>query len=236
MDSLFKHFEELEFPISIHNGNTIVTIDDIEIHIGIREELKKERKPVERNLEGLYHFWHSSYTQYYVPSGNLCLSVMNHYSSNNLQKNWRDTQTKQLERQLSKFVKVLFRIVVKEKEAIRQREEHERQRREKQQRIEEQKRRRAELQAQMDQERNCVADLIQDSENWKKSQILKEFISAVEKAKEAGGCAYEPDCNWDEWFKWARDQADRLNPLVPSPPSIVDEELPEIEEHIGFYF
>ncbi|MFO7802189.1 MAG: hypothetical protein R6V55_07840 [Desulfovermiculus sp.] len=236
MDALFNHFTELKFETCIRKGNTVVTIDDIEIHIGIREELRKERKPIERNLEERYRFWHSSYEQVYVPSGNLCLSVLNHYSSNNLQKNWRDTQTKQLEGQLTKFMKVLLRIVAKEKEAIRQQEERERQRREKLKRIEEQKRRREELQARMDHERNRVDTLINDAENWKKSQVLKEFILAVKKARDAGGCAYEPDCGWEEWFKWARDQADRLNPLVQSPPSITDEELPEIEEHIGFYF
>ena len=234
LDSLLKHLQKQGFDIYIKNGNTVINIDNIEIHVGIREELKKEMKPVDLNLEGYYHFRHNSYQNVFVPSGNLCLSVLNHYSDGHLQKNWRDTARKQLEDQLDKFLMTLLKIVAEKKEAIRQQEERELQRRERQKRLEEQRRKREELQERIDHEQNRVAKLIEDAENWKKSMVLKEFIYAVEKQAEVGECCYKPDTDWEEWLKWAKNQADRLNPLAPSPPSILDEKISEIEDDSDF--
>ncbi len=225
MDSLLKHLNELGFDVSIRGGDSIVNIDDIEVEIGIREELKTEFKAPELDVKEYYHFRHSRDNQIRVPSGNLCLSVLNFYSSDNLRKNWRDTQKKTLEEQLGKFMEGLMRLVAKQKEIIRLREEHQRQELERQKSLQEQKKRQEELQAQIAQECTRVDGLIQDAENWKKSKVLKEFIAAVESARESGKCAYDPDGTWEEWFQWARDQADRLDPLAPSPPSIIDKKF-----------
>lgn len=225
MDALIKTLNDLQFDVYITKGNTVVNIDDIELEFGIREELKTEQKRSDPTLDGYYRFNHSRYHQVKVPSGNLCLSVLDFYTGDNLQKNWRDTKRKQLEDELEKFIKGLIKIAVSEKEKVRQREERERQRQEMIKRREEEKRRREELQRKINEEQNRVEALVGCAENWRKSKLLREFIAAVEKSLSRGECHYIPDCEWEEWFKWAKDQADRLDPLTPSPPSIIDEDI-----------
>ena len=72
-------------------------------------------------------------------------------------------------------------------------------------------------------EQRRVSQLIETAKKWQKSKLIREFVSAVKKERKSGECPYQPDCDWHEWFTWAREQADRLDPLTPSPPSIIDE-------------
>ncbi|MFH1933295.1 MAG: hypothetical protein ABIN18_17100 [Pseudomonadota bacterium] len=66
--------------------------------------------------------------------------------------------------------------------------------------------------------------------NWKRSQILREYIAEIEKHATDDELPFGLEKPLVEWLKWAHDQADRLDPLSPSPPSILDEDCPEEEE------
>jgi hypothetical protein len=91
------------------------------------------------------------------------------------------------------------------------------------QREAEEERIRREREAERRAEQSRVDRLIADADAWQKSQTLRAYIQAVEERaiREHGRIeeGSEPDC----WLKWAHRQADRLDPLTPSPPSIIDE-------------
>ncbi len=58
---------------------------------------------------------------------------------------------------------------------------------------------------------------------------MRKLIEAVRAAHTAEG-PVEPGSELAKWIEWAHQQADRLDPLCPSPPSILDEEGLEEEE------
>ena len=140
-----------------------------------------------------------------------------------MQRNWRDTKHKRLEENLDNFVKGLLKLAVEKTERQRQEQEEERQRIEMLKKREEEARRRAELERQIKNEQQKISQLIQDAENWDKSKVIREFIAAVKKEHFSGNQVYDVQEDFDSWLKWAKEQADRLDPLTPSPPSILDE-------------
>ena len=225
MDTLLKSLNALDFDVKIRNGDTIVAMDNIEIPFGIREELKTEQTLLDSDLDGSYSFHHSRYRTVKKPSGKLCLSVQDFYSDRPLRKNWRDTKKKRLEDQIDKVIVGFMKISAEKKERIRQREEQERQRQEMIKRRKEEELRREELRIQIEKEQARVSGLIENAENWHTSKLIRDFISAVEQMRLTGSCDYKPDCPWGEWIIWAKSQADRLDPLSPSPTSILDEDV-----------
>lgn len=225
MDTLLKSLNALDFDVKIRNGDTIVTMDNIEIPFCIHEELKTEQTLMDPDLDGSYSFHHSRYRTVKKPSGKLCLSVQDFYSNRPLRKNWRDTKKKCLEDQIDKVIVGFMKISAEKKARVRQREEQERQRQEMIMRRKEEERRREELRIQIEEEQARVSGLIENAENWHTSKLIRDFISAVEQMRLTGSCSYKPDRPWDEWIIWAKSQADRLDPLSPSSPSILDEDV-----------
>jgi hypothetical protein len=225
MDTLLKTLNKINFDVNIINGHTVVVIDNIEVAFGIREELETEQALLDTDLNGSYSFHYSRYKTIRKPSGRLCLSVQNHYSNKALRKNWRDTQYKRLEYEIEKIIIGFIKIAADKKERIRQREEEERQYQEMLRRREDEARRKEELRSKIAQEQKRVSELIESAENWHKSKLIRGFISTIEEMRKTSPCNYQPDCSWDEWIVWAKSQADRLDPLRPSPPSILDEDI-----------
>ena len=67
-----------------------------------------------------------------------------------------------------------------------------------------------------------VDALIAESERWEKSNRLRDYIKAKMARAEAQGKDVGPNSAAGKWRKWALEQADRLDPLKKSPPSILD--------------
>jgi hypothetical protein len=59
---------------------------------------------------------------------------------------------------------------------------------------------------------------------WRKSQDLREYIEARLQQHLAEHRTVEPSSEFSNWLAWANQQADRMDPTRPSPPSILDEE------------
>jgi hypothetical protein len=83
------------------------------------------------------------------------------------------------------------------------------------------------------QEKARVTKLVTDAENYGKSRLIRDFIAAVEHERINGNQVYTTDQNHETWMKWAKDQADRLDPLVESPPSILDQAAEADDDTIG---
>jgi len=59
------------------------------------------------------------------------------------------------------------------------------------------------------------------SENWQRAQTIRNFLQAC-KATAAQAGSSQPREEFDRWYKWAEAQADWLDPLTESPPTILD--------------
>jgi hypothetical protein len=207
--------------------------DDFDVHIhgeclgfGISEEvITIKTEPKDTDLDGYYQFGHSRFDQVREPSGKLCLTMHDrgYFWSNNLRRNWRDTKSKSLEDCLDAFVLGLVKRAARKREHRLQKEEEDRQRQEITRQREEQARLRAELERKIQEEKARVDKLINDSENYHKSRQIRDFVAAVENELLEGNTVYLSNDEHTEWVKWARDQADRLDPLSVNPPSILDE-------------
>lgn len=71
-----------------------------------------------------------------------------------------------------------------------------------------------------------IDKLHKEASEWQKSQQLRAYIEAVRQAALKKDGKIDPDSELDEWINWAHQQADRLDPLVESPHSILDEKVP----------
>jgi hypothetical protein len=107
-------------------------------------------------------------------------------------------------------------------EARRIQEEKDRIRREQEQELQ---RRRAELAAKQKQERDKVESLLHEANSWYQSKTLREYIREVERSAAERHGTIEENSEMFQWLQWAGQQADRLDPLRPSPPSILDERI-----------
>jgi len=56
-----------------------------------------------------------------------------------------------------------------------------------------------------------------------RAEQIRSFISAAREAAVKNGESIEPGSPFGEWIIWAERQADRLDPLKESPPSIIDQ-------------
>jgi hypothetical protein len=95
------------------------------------------------------------------------------------------------------------------------RQEEQRQRREREAQLLE--RQRAE-QARLDELRAAAS-------NWAEAQRLRAYLQAVEASVLQRHGVIDPGSELAQWLTWAREQADRLDPLTESPPSVLDERI-----------
>lgn len=78
--------------------------------------------------------------------------------------------------------------------------------------------RREDLRRKRDAEARAVAKLRRDAEDWRSAALIRDYIAATERE----GGDFPDDEARRRWISWALDQASRLDPLSPSPASILD--------------
>jgi hypothetical protein len=141
----------------------------------------------------------------YQSSGELEFRIGDHSYT---QKKFRDGRKTTLEAQLSVCVGGLLRearaCVIRAKEgAAKERE-------------------RAELARQIGEEEKKLKDLETWVTNWTKAQQTREFVAALESLWIKEGHDLSPEASQGQRILWMKQQADRLDPMIPSPPSILD--------------
>jgi hypothetical protein len=110
----------------------------------------------------------------------------------------------------------------KAEEESRRKAEQERIRREQEPEL---KRRQDELEQQQKQEREKVDSLFREANAWQQSKVIRDYLQTVEKLALERSGSIEEGNELSQWLQWARRQADRLDPLTPSPPSILDQQI-----------
>jgi hypothetical protein len=230
MDTVIKFLEKQGYGVYLSGGRTKTKIQEIPISFGISEKLvTRKKRPEEHDLNGRYRFGHSRFIEERVPSGDLCLTIheAEDFYIYGCRQNWNDGKKSKLENRISSFIDGLVTVAIAKIERDKEKEEDERRRIERQKQLEEERLKRAELRIKYLEEEARVKKLISEAENWKKSQILREYVSEIERLATTGEQSLSLEKPLAEWLKWAHDQADRLDPLSHSPASILDEECPE---------
>lgn len=154
----------------------------------------------------------------YHPTGKLSLRYESWaWGSEGLRKTWADGKTKDLEEMVVDFVIGGIKITdaMRHHRIIREQEEGRRQ---------EEMRIRAESERKRQQELERRNILEKQAEQWKKSRQLREYIDAVESS--FGKQDQEQDARLNNWLTWARQNADRIDPLQNDPPSIYEHDVP----------
>jgi hypothetical protein len=127
----------------------------------------------------------------------------------------RDSKKSSLENLIPQCVAALMRDA---RDRIHQAE------RAKQQEIERRKREheRAELAKQIAEEEKKVKEFEGWVDDWRRAGEMRDFISALEKAWTEDNVDLSPEAPKGKRIIWMKQQADRVDPLLPSPPSILD--------------
>ena len=83
-------------------------------------------------------------------------------------------------------------------------------------------RERAELARQIAEEEKNVSDLEGWVSSWARARQMRDFIAALEIVWAQQGHDLSPEMQKGQRIIWMKQQADRLDPMQPSPPSILD--------------
>lgn len=140
-----------------------------------------------------------------------------------------DTPKRPLESGLGEMIMQLIQEVGRER--IRRRQEEEaRKRREEEDRIrrqqeEELRKRRDDLKRRQHDEQIRLDALVRDANAWQQSRTIRRYLHAIETMLIERDGAIPTQGQVAEYLAWAQHQADRMDPLKPSPPSVLDEHM-----------
>ncbi len=229
MSALLKAFESLGHKVSAGpkieiNGHS-VTLSIREATVKVEEEFDVSKE----SIEGRYDFFSERKRKKQVPSGMLTVAVpeADAYWASGCRKQWKDTKTQQIENCLNAIVAGVLAIAEKQleheikqkQEAIKKAEEEKLYRQQAAARAkkrEEQKKEQAKLEA-----------LLAQASDLKHSREIREFVVYVRQAHESQGARIDVDSELGKYLVWAELQADRLDPTITSPKTILDEVIPD---------
>lgn len=186
-------------------GQLRVVVDGMDFAFSIEERMRREpyrmtaAEQAKKDRGGFV--WAPKYQ--HVPTGALTLKIDPAYGSG-LRQSWTDGRSRKVEDCLGDVMLGLRRLAVWR---IAERDEHRR----KQERHDREQQRRAALKDRIEAEREAVTQLEEDARDWRRAEEIRAFVAA-RGAPDADG----------SWAAWALAQADRIDPLRESPPSILD--------------
>ena len=150
----------------------------------------------------------------YFPSGDLSLKLEALWGRR-LRSTWADGKQQRVEKCLNKFIAAAYMAAAHQKWRRIELEREERERAERE-------RRREILRRQIEQEQKHVDDLIGQARAWQEAQQLRAYVHAVRSAGYYARSSITCGRDINEWCAWALEQANRLDPTVSSPPSVLD--------------
>jgi len=234
MDAILKGFECLGYRVGIADegrGGTFVEAMGINVCFAIREYWSiNELPPKNANpLAGHFGIPEERRNIDLVPNSRLRIEIDGSQKTvdgwySYLKAQVSETKATPMERRLKQVAVAVINIVARAKEAHAKAEKREEKKLEEYQRKQEEERRRAAKWEEIQIEQARFDTLIEESEDWAKSNHLRDYIDAKKSDYIARGVSIGPKSKAGKWLKWASDQADRLDPLTKSPHSILDDE------------
>lgn len=156
-----------------------------------------------------------SQTFVYQPTGVLSVEVSRY--SRHFPTSWSDREKCALEEQIKTIAATMLKIGVEQRretqEALEERRAHERRQAELR-----------ELKLAIDKEKERIQSLSAAARRWIEAQHIRNFVAAFLEAKSSAGESTVTESEIGKWNEWALQQADRIDPLRPNPPSILDRE------------
>lgn len=190
-------------------------VEDEWIEFGLDEPFQRDLELEEREAKRFNYRDDMWKTRQYSGTGTLRLEILE-YSGDGMRKRWRDGKNQRVEDGLNSFIVSCIRLAEKNKTKRRQEEEDEQRRRDWEEKREKKLR-------QIQEEELRIKALIQSVDSWSLAQRLRNYLKIVRDDPEASRRAIPKKQDPIAWLAWAHQQADRLDPLVPNPSSILDE-------------
>ena len=205
LNTVVRSLDKHGFPVTLRSrrDGTVATIDKLEVGFELVEKYRQIRlEPKSKQNEYTYP------KMKYEPNGILEFRVS---GGGTIQDGKRKRVEQQIARILGAFLRAAraSRLRAEEmrlREIARRKEEEEHWK----------------LSEQIRKEEAKLAELDQWVNSWVHARNYREFISALEKNWQDAGEDVSPDSEHGKRLTWMREQADRLDPLVKSPASILD--------------
>ena len=225
MNALVKAMERRGYELrprhSSYYGNKhllAVYVEGEEVLFGLDEKISRQDytpTPTEqRKLDQRKIYPYQLPRHEYIATRKLTLRFWG-WGSNTSRSTWSDAKIQRVENCLNDFLANLYTSAVEMRMDREKREREEQLRREERARKEELVRLRSEEQARVD-------NLKADASSWKEAQRIRSDIEAVRYSVSTGVSTILSGEGLQEWLSWAEQHADRLDPLIESPPSILD--------------
>jgi len=201
--------------------STVVTAFGEQIQFGLIEKVRRFELPAAppRSTQQGRTLTFADKPIDYLPTGELSVQVWS-YCREPHRKVWRDGKRGQVESLLPQCVAGFMRIGL----ALRRHtEEIRREELEHQRRLDEFN----ELKQQIEAEEARVKQLEAAVNNWKRARLIREYVRAVETSATKCGEKTDSSSETGRWIQWATQQADRVDPIATTTPSILDKK-PEL--------
>jgi len=153
------------------------------------------------------------FVKHYETTGELSIHVLSNSSYFNTV--WRDTERVKIESLVPDCVASMMKIAVEYRRNTAKRHQEELFRRLRWAELQQ-------LKTQIDAEEDRIQRLEKGADDWHRARRIREYVLALIDCKKEQGEELSPDTALGRWATWALEQADRIDPLVASPPSILD--------------
>lgn len=220
MDGLIKAFESREYSFSIGLGgapNLTVTIAGEPVSLELHEDLTQTQRPMTARQQQDYEKFSIKPRPEYdaAPSGVLAVHAIAQ-AWDHTRKRWADTAKRPLELGLNSVLAGLAKVAFAARDERIERERRDRD-------LQEAARRRKELQVAQLREKARLEELHSEAASWRRAQDIRAYLAAVRERAIQNHGHIDAGSEMDIWLTWAAAQADRYDPLVKSPPSVLDE-------------
>ena len=224
MDALIKAMEGQGWT---SRKGPVVEVLGVDISLSLSEGVKpiSVELPAD-DLNGRYQFHHDRIVTKQAPSGEFTLLIDGR--STRYRRKIKDGIRQSLEDQLPKVLEGMVFIASSHRQDELERQAWHRKWEEEQRREDALRKRKYELKKQILAEKVKVGGLVREMRQWRQSQDLRAYIEARRARHLADRKAEAMDEEFAQWYRWALDQAARIDPLCPNPPSILDKATPDI--------
>ncbi len=212
MDALLKALDRRGFPVSVdEKKRTTATVLGEPVAFALEELVDRTERPLTpaQEKDKVRNPWKYARPEYdYSPSDRLSIKITDPSWGEIGRCSWSDGKRQRIESILNAFIAALIQAASVERE---HRIQHEKWAREQAER----ERRRQEWQRRKQAEERQLWALFTDAECWQKSRQIRAYVQAVQENAERTLGGVQPGSALEEWIGWARQQADRLDPLAP---------------------
>lgn len=226
MNALVLGLEERGCPVRVDDGKTVVEVAGVPVKLWLKEATEAKEVATVPEFSSSYSFHYRSKQTVRSPTGKLSLHIEEpvHLRDERVRRTWSETAKKRLEDKLNDVVAGMHVLAAAVNEQHRRNLEREQQRALKEQQRLEALQRQKEMLEVINAEKRAIADLLKMSARWQQAGRLRAFVDAASATRGPDEAGFGSSARMDEWAKWALDVADRLDPLVKSPLSILDQE------------